>query len=211
MHKPGKGSVALGIRDEFVAVSDHIAYFWETENEFAEAVSFLEYGLHGNDSCVIFGHAKANSKVLAIIQSRGFDTKDLVEQGRLVVLSGKPSGGDMLSEIGEAFQKAIDDGAGLVRLLGNIGWGHEGWPTELDILEFESRVTAACRSFPCVVVCMYDVGQLSGRIMVHGAYETHALTVCGNVLRENPYSVPIDDFLARLDRLKAHEDEQPAA
>jgi hypothetical protein len=59
------------------------------------------------------------------------------------------------------------------------------------------------------VVCMYDVQQLSGRIMVHGAYETHPLTVCGNVLRENPHSVPIDDFLARLDRLRA--DEEPAA
>ena len=209
MHTPRKGSVALGIRDEFVAVSDHIAYFWETEKEFAEAVAFLEYGLHGNDSCVIFGHEKANSKVLGILQSRGFDTKDLADQGRLIVLSGKPSGSDMLAEIGGAFQKAIDAGAGLVRLLGNIGWGHEGWPTELDILEFESRVTAACRNFPCVVVCMYDVQQLSGRIMVHGAYETHPLTVCGNVLRENPHSVQIDEFLARLNRLRT--DEEPAA
>lgn len=209
MHRRHEGSVALGIRDEFVAVSDHIGYFWETEDEFAEAVAFLEYGLHGNDSCVIFGHAKANSKVLEILESHGFDTKDLTNQGRLIVLGGKPSGGDMLSEIGGVFQKAVDSGAGLVRLLGNIGWGHEGWPTELDILEFEARVTGACRNFPCVVVCMYDVQQLSGRIMVHGAYETHALTVCGNVLRENPHSVPIDDFLARLDRLKA--DEKPAA
>ena len=30
---------------------------------------------------------------------------------------------------------------------------------------------------------MYDVRQLSGRIMVHGANETHPLTVCGDVLR----------------------------
>ena len=209
MHQHRKGSIPLGIRDEWIAVSDHIAYFWETEQEFAEAVAFLEYGLHGNDSCVVFGHAKANSKVLGILQSHGFNTAELADQGRLIVLSGKPSGGDMLSEIGGAFQSAIDAGAGLVRLLGNIGWGHEGWPTELDILEFEARVTVACKSFPCVVVCMYDVHQLSGRIMVHGAYETHPLTVCGNVLRENPHSVPIDDFLARLDRLKA--DEEPAA
>jgi hypothetical protein len=211
MHKHRKGSIPLGIRDEFVAVSDHIAYFWETDAEFAEAVAFLEYGLHGNDSCVVFGHEKANSKVLAILESHGCDTKDLENKGRLVVLSGKPSGHDMLSEIGGAFQKAVDRGAGLVRLIGNIGWGHEGWPTELDILEFEARVTSACKNFPCVVVCMYDVRQLSGRIMVHGAYETHPLTVCGNVLRENPHSVPIDDFLARLDRLKARADEEPAA
>jgi hypothetical protein len=115
----------------------------------------------------------------------------------------------MLSEIGGAFQKAIDAGAGLVRLLGNIGWGHDGWPTELDILEFEALVTVACKHFPCMVVCVYDVRQLSGRIMIHGAYETRPLTVCGNVLRENPHCVPLDDFLARIDRLRT--DEEPAA
>jgi len=199
-------AIPLGIRDEFVAVSDHIAYFWETEQEFAEAVAFLEYGLNGNDSCVVFGHARANSKVLGILQSHGFNTKELADLGRLIVLSGKPSGNDMLAEIGGVFQKAIDAGAGLVRLLGNIGWGHEGWPTELDILEFEARVTLACRNFPCVVVCMYDVCQLSGRIMVHGAYETHPLTVCGNVLRENPHFVSIDSYISRVNTLKKNEE-----
>ena len=38
MHKHRKGSIPLGIRDEFVAVSDHIAYFWETDAEFADGV-----------------------------------------------------------------------------------------------------------------------------------------------------------------------------
>jgi len=28
--------------------------------------------------------------------------------------------------------------------------------------------------------------------------ETHPLTICGNVLRENPYYVGVDTFLARM-------------
>jgi len=173
MQKLHAGSIQLGIRDELVDVSDHIGYFWETEQEFAEAVAFLEYGLHGNDSCVVFGHAKANAKVLGILDSHGFDTKNLAEQGRLIVLSGKPSGGDMLSEIGGVFQKAIDAGAELVRLLGNIGWGHEGWPTELDILEFEARVTAAWSTSLEVEVQVFSEETLTGvRRMTSIAYLT---------------------------------------
>ena len=198
MHQQRAATVELGIKNERVALSDHIAYFWETARQFREAVGFLEVGLRGNDACFVFGHPDANQKVLDILGDQGFDIADLRERSRLWVLGGKSSGMDMLSDLGREFQKAIDGGAPLIRLLGNIGWGHPDWPTELDILEFESRVTGACMAFPCVVVCMYDVARLSGRIMVHGAYETHPLTMCGNVLRENPHCVPIDTFLASL-------------
>ncbi len=203
MHRERVGTVALGINEENVDVADHIAFFWETEEQFSEAVGFLEIGLRGTDSCVVFGHPAANSRVLSVLQSHGFDDKQLTQEGRLAVLGGKPSGNGMLSEIGAIFQKAIDGGASMVRLLGNIGWGHEGWPNELDILEFESKVTAACKHFPCVVVCMYDIAHLSGRIMVHGAYETHPLTFCGNVLRENPHCLPIETFLDGVRKAKS--------
>ena len=103
----------------------------------------------------------------------------------------------MLANIGEVFTNAVTGGATLIRLLGNIGWGHAGWPDEHDILEFEARVTGAAKQFPCVVVCMYDVHALPGRIMVHGAFETHPLTFCGNVMRQNTHYVEVDEFLAK--------------
>jgi hypothetical protein len=31
-----------------------------------------------------------------------------------------------------------------------------------------------------------------------GAYETHPLTFCGNVLRENPFYVGVDEYLERM-------------
>ena len=104
----------------------------------------------------------------------------------------------MLSNIGATFTEAVAAGAKMIRLLGNIGWGREGWPNENDILEFEARVTGAAKAFPCVVVCMYDVRALPGRVMVHGAFETHPLTFCGNVMRQNTHYVDVDQFLTRL-------------
>ena len=32
------------------------------------------------------------------------------------------------------------------------------------------------KQFTCAVVCMHDVGAPSGRVMLHGAFETHPLT-----------------------------------
>jgi hypothetical protein len=100
----------------------------------------------------------------------------------------------MLSSIGACFQRAVDSGCTLIRLLGNIGWGHPDWPGQDDILAFEAKVTGAAKAFPCVVVCMYDVEALPGKVMVHGAFETHPLTFCGNLLRQNPYYVGVHEF-----------------
>lgn len=190
-------TVPLGISAEHVRVGDHIAYFWSSDAEFANGVRFLEAGLAADDCCILFGYQEANQRVLDLLASRGYDVAALQQSGRLRVIGGDRSGHHMLATIGQAFQAMTDRGCSLIRLLGNLGWGREGWPDEADILEFEAKVTAAARQFPCVVVCMYDVQALSGRIVLHGALQTHPLTICGNVTRENPFYVRIEEFLSR--------------
>jgi hypothetical protein len=192
--------VPMGIRNEEVEVGAHVAYFWENDAEFNEGVQFLQTGINAGDFCVIFGHDEANARVCARLKEVGTDCAVLQRENRLAILSGHSDADAMLGTIGETFSKAVQGGAKLIRLLGNIGWGRDAWPSERDILEFEGKVTAAAQRFPCVIVCMYDVRALPGRVIVHGAFETHPLTICGNMLRENPYYVEFDEFLRRLDR-----------
>jgi hypothetical protein len=195
------GTIDLGLRDEKVKLGDHIAYFWENDRQFEEAIGFLLVGIRKGDHAVVFGHDEANKKVVDLLRMRGLDTDHLQSSERLTVVTGGPSGDRMLGHIGETFQAAVESGSGCIRLLGNIGWSKPGWPDDLDILAFESKVTGAAKQFPCVVMCMYDVASLSGSIMVHGAYETHPLTFFGNVLRENPFYVGVDEYLESLKTL----------
>ena len=192
-----KHRVSLGASDETVAVGDHVAYVWETPAEFARAVGFLQRGIRDGDHCVIFGHDEANAEVVKVLASMGFDTGHLERSGRLTLLGGKASGDMMLEEIGAAFQRATDAGAPLIRLLGNIGWSRPGWPEDKEILAFEAKVTGAARLFPSVVMCMYDANSLSASVMLHGCFETHPVVITGNVLRQNPYHIPIEEYLKR--------------
>jgi hypothetical protein len=187
-------TVALGVGGETVRVGDHIAYFWETDDEFDRGVEFLAFGLRGSDHGVIFGHEDANEKVIASLKKRGIAVDDLMKAGKLTVLGGATAGDLMLGTIGDCFQRSVDGGCQLIRLLGNIGWGHPDWPGQDDILAFEAKVTGAAKAFPCVVMCMYDVDSLSGKVMVHGAFETHPLTFCRNILRQNPFYVGVEEF-----------------
>ncbi len=81
----------------------------------------------------------------------GYDAAVLQQQGRLTILGGSSGGDDMLGVIANAFQRAMDGGATLIRLFGNIGWGRSSWPVETEILEFEAKVTEAAKTFPPVV------------------------------------------------------------
>jgi len=191
-------SIPLGIGEQFASPGDHMAYFWQNDAEFEAAVGFLATGLSSQDHCVVFGHDQANAKVLHTLAQRGFDVQALISAGRLSVLDGSSAGDDMLARIGADFQRALDRGAPTIRLLGNIGWGRSGWPAEDDILQFEARVTSAARKFPCVIVCMYDIASLPGRIVLRGAFQTHPLTVCDEQVRSNPHYVEEERFITRL-------------
>ena len=192
------GSVALGLKEQYAAPGDHIAYFWETDEEFRAAAEFLEIGIHAGDHCVIFGHDDANARLLDELVCRDFDCDWLQAEGQLSILTGDASGQAMLAKIAEDFRSALGSGKKMIRLLGNIGWGKPKWPNDVDILEFEARVTEAVKSLPAVVVCMYDVHALRGDILLQGAFETHPLTIRRNLLRENEHYVPLADFLAGL-------------
>lgn len=207
--KPRSGSIPLGLRDEKVTLGDHIAYFWESERQFEEAVGFLLLGIRNGDHVVVFGHDDANKRVVEVLRKLGIDTDHLQTSERLTVITGGPSGDKMLGNIGDTFARAVGAGCGCIRLLGNIGWSKPGWPDDLDILEFEAKVTGAAKQFPCVVMCMYDITSVSGSVMMHGAYETHPLTFHGNVLRENPFYVGVDEFLGRLREAEADAEAEP--
>src|SRR5919108_2065254 len=198
-NRPVLAEAVFGIGEGKVSHTAHVAYFWETESEFADGVRFLEAGLRGLDHCVIFGHEGANQAVCSILQEHGFNVQDLLARQRITILGGDPSGETILATIAGAFQQALASGTPLIRLLGNIGWGKPGWPGDYDLLAFEAKVTAAAKQFPCVVVCMYDVAALPGLVIRHGAYGTHPLIEREGSLQENPDYVPADFFLKHLE------------
>lgn len=190
--------VELGIGDAQVPLGEHLAFLWETEEEFCNGVGFLERGLRGDDYAVIFGHGDANEKVIAVLRDRGLDIEKLMTAGRLILMQGTEDAGAMLAGIGSQFARSVGEGARVIRLLGNLGWGRTGWPNQREILSFEAKVTEAARLFPCVVVCMYDVTTLSGPILVHGGFETHPRTIQRGIVRQNPYHVSTNEFLESL-------------
>ncbi len=180
--------IPMGITDDRVPLGSHLIYFWESDQDFERGVRFLYPGLGTGEHCIIFGHDEALQKIHATLRSKGYDPDELIRNLKLTVLRRHASAAATLSDIKDVAQACLNSGATAVRFLGNLGMGRDPLPAgEDDVLELESKVSALISSLPCVVVCMYDVRTLSGRLILKGGLQTHHLAVCSEGVHQNPY------------------------
>ena len=165
-----KEKIPFGITEEEIALGSHVIYFWESAAEFERGVRFLEEGLAADDHCVAFGHDEALTGVLSVLSRRGVDTALMRQKGRLEILRRELPVNETLKNIEDIFRRAEQQRAPAIRFLGNLGMGKDPLPGcgEDDVLELEARVTGLARRLPCVIVCMYDVGTLPGRVILKG-------------------------------------------
>lgn len=89
----------------------------------------------------------------------------------------------------------------LSRIVCDMGWASDRPVLFDDLAEFEARVNHVWNRHDDVVVCVYDIRKLSGG-MVIDIMRTHPMVLIGDVLQENPFFVPPDQFLLEKARLR---------
>jgi len=192
--------VALGIRGWRVPVHSHISYLWNGDEEFAEAIGFLDAGTRANEHLVLVGTPQARNQIVDRLRERAVDVEQMQAAGQITLLDAAPSPGEFLESIVAVFKKAIAGGASFIRVLGVIGWGEAGWPDRETLLSFEGRLTRLARQFPSLILCLYDVRSLSGDILEQGGFRKHPLVISGGHLVEQAKPVPAAAFVLSVTR-----------
>src|ERR1700757_4084765 len=182
--------IALGITDDEIPLGSHLIHFWHTDDEIERGVLFLELGVDDESQyCVLFGHDEANDRVLQILRKTGRDLDRVIREGLLFFLRRSSSAAATGASIDAAFSRTVGKGAMAIRYLGNLGMGQAPLPGRGadEVVELESGATRLADRYPCVIVCMYDINTVSGRLVLEGGFGTHPLAVCREALRPNPY------------------------
>ncbi|HXE89635.1 MAG TPA: MEDS domain-containing protein [Terriglobales bacterium] len=188
---PAPLEIPIGITGDRVPLGSHLIYFWESDQDFDRGVRFFHPGLGKGEHCIAFGHDEALEKVLMALRAQGYDPDLLIQKRELTVLRRHAAAEVTLSDISDVMHAALNSGSTAIRFLGNLGLGRDPLPAgENDVLELENRVDALITGFPCVVVCMYDVRTLPGRMILKGGLEQHRLAVHADGVHENPYYRP---------------------
>ena len=203
MHSPSPSSagspatIDLGIRGARVSLHSHICYSFATEQEFADAIGFLEAGLRAADHCVIFGDEKYHQAACHILQDRGLDPDDLKAQGRLKWLAGDSSFEAMSRRLITTYRQSVAEGASVIRCLGVEGWRQKNWPEDHELLALEAESNTVVQDFPCVVLCLQDLRSMPGLVLRYGVLSTHPQILQEAGVVTNPLFVPEGEFLQR--------------
>jgi hypothetical protein len=188
--RKSRPAVPLGIRDESVVAGDHLALFYDTDEEFTNALGFLETGLKGTDHCIVFGIPSDTERMLRVLSERRWDVERLIRDGRLSVLRPEETCEATVASVSRHFEQVLGNGATFIRFLGNAAVGRKGWPAEEEFYKLEATVSAATLDLPCVAICMFDLRTQSAQTILKAAFEGHPVTIHRNCIRENPLYVP---------------------
>jgi hypothetical protein len=181
----------LGITPDRVPHGSHLLYFFENETEFEGGVRFLIPGLSSNEHGIVFGHDEAIAGVLQVLRAHGHDPEQLIEQRKITVVRRSAAAQVTLNDFRDVMDAALRAGAKGIRWLGNLGIGRDPLPAgEDDVAELEHHASDLIAKYPCVIVCMYDVATLPGRLIFKGGLKQHPVVACSDGIHQNPYCVP---------------------
>src|SRR5437763_14215 len=66
-----------------------------------------------------------------------------------------------------------------------------------DLLEYETRLNYMLPKYDDPVICTYDLSKFSASAVMD-IMRTHPVVIIGEVLQENPFFVPPDQFLLEI-------------
>ena len=128
------------------------------------AVPFLRDGLRLGQPCFLV----ASGEVAQAYAAALFPTA-----GDLTVVDGPGKSIDESLAFWErSMWKALDAGAGVVRVVGEMAGVRELFASEAEMMRFELAYNGIARRFPVVTLCQYDVREFRGEI-VFEAFKAH--------------------------------------
>jgi hypothetical protein len=190
----------------------HVCAFFNSRDEeyavmspfYKQAVDQNEQNLHIVNPVHIDDHRQR-------LSSASIDTHHCEGCGQLQVLAweqayldetGSFNKDKMLAAVDHLTGAGRDKGFGRVRIMGNMDWVFTDIPGAADILEYEAEVNDVLSKNRQPAVCVYDIANLSGAMMMD-ILRTHPLTLVGGVVQENPFYTPPAQMLQELRARKA--------
>ncbi len=135
------------------------------------------------------------------LSSHGIPVEAASECGSLRVLASEDTytfGGRFAAQrMYDTLQGALADAnreGRRVRTSGVMDWAYRGHAGTEELMAYESRVNVLVPLYDCTLLCVYDLNELTGRMMMD-ILETHPLIVHRREIRENPYYRPPIEML----------------
>jgi len=171
--EPGDRSVTLGGAQ--APVHSHYPTFYATdEGRVRLAVPFLRDGLRLGQPCFLSAAGKVQeSYINALAQVEGLEIESAIRSGQLVLVDAiGDSVEDCIAYWERTFWRAVDSGANLIRVIGDMASERELFSSLEEMMRYEKAYNGVAKRFPAVSLCQYDVRVFDGKV-VYEAFKSH--------------------------------------
>ena len=194
-----------------IGCSCHACAFFHTEDQFYKVLlPFIREGFANGDRAVHIVDPAKRERHVQTLSNNGIDATAGEERGQLEVRrwedaylrEGHFDQNAMLALIQEVLEEGRQRKFPMTRLVANMEWALEDRPGVADIVEYESRLNYILPKYDDTVVCTYDLGHFSAPVVMD-ILRTHPMVIVGEVMQENPFYTPPDQFLSEMDSRRA--------
>jgi len=187
-----------------VSVGDHVCAFYRTSAGRDEIlVPYLQAGLERGDKCIaVLDQADptdVRSQLGADVNPEpgaATDQLDILCSKDSYLRDGRFSKPAMLNfwdiAVGDSMKEHKYEFA---RSVGEMTWALRQLPGVEDLVEYEAELNTFLPQYPQVIVCLYDLDQFDGRVVVDLLRTHPKILLCGTLL-DNPYYLEPHEFLA---------------
>src|SRR6202171_4931087 len=181
------------------------AFFNGLDEEHRVLRSFIKEGFDRGDKAFHIVDPELQGQHLTQLAESGIDVEQAVGTGQLELrrwqdayLRGDRFDQDaMLALLEEVLQSGEASGYPLTRLVAHMEWALLNRPGVDGLLEYETRLNYMLPKYDDPVICTYDLSKFSASAVMD-IIRTHPVVIVGEVLQENPFFVPPDQFLLEI-------------
>jgi hypothetical protein len=181
----------------------HICAFFDSRNEEYDVLSpYYKEGIELDEEVITIVDAEREKDHRARMTLHGIDVNASTESGRLQVLTAEDTymkggrfGAERMYELLHGALAEAHRKGHRVRTSGVMDWALHGHAGTEELMAYESRVNFLVPTYDCTLLCVYDINEISGRMMME-ILTTHPYIIHGRKLRQNPY------YVAPLERLR---------
>lgn len=161
----GTRSATVELEGISIDYSTHLCALYETDmGRTKMAVPFLASGLRQGDSCYLIAEPAVQDQLLGHLREQRCGLDRALRSGQFHVRDGFDSIDDTLNYLETAFIEGTRQGAGGIRLVGNMSWFLARGMRFDDLMRFEMSYNhAMAHRYPVVSLCLYDVREFSGQ------------------------------------------------
>jgi signal transduction histidine kinase/CheY-like chemotaxis protein len=199
---PPTRTVELGIPGVHVEVGDHVCAFHRSGRGADVLIPYLRAGLAAQDKCICLVDAAESQAIKTV-------TGHLVGEGAAAEVwspsesylrDGEFRLARMMSFWEERVGSAVDHyGFEFVRSVGNMSWALDAKTDVRELVRYESELSLFLPRYPQVMLCLYDLDQFNGEVLV-GILESHPLVLLAGMVTKNPYYIEPDKILSAAPR-----------